>query len=126
MLLSSDNREGVSNVETQIADAAISQAMRALDSLDGHRHTLLSLVRPDNWCLMVGGGPTYFVATLGRDSDNLTFHNTSVDQTARIELCAGGQHADFAARNCTDREGAAQLIEGFFAGRERDFTWVDG
>ncbi|WFR97599.1 hypothetical protein [Rhizobium tumorigenes] len=65
MQLTVDKREGVQNLDIGVSDADEIVTLNWLSKLNGQEHTLLGLERDDGWQVMVGGGPIYYVVTLG-------------------------------------------------------------
>jgi hypothetical protein len=123
--LNVDVREGVSGHELDFENPSVEFVVEWLKRLDGARHTLLCLDRSDGWRMMIGGGPAHFIVALEDDKRSLTFLDPSSDKTAILSLCAGGQFGDFAARNCTDQDGAARLMRSFFWRTEAEVTWEE-
>jgi hypothetical protein len=124
MQLIADNREGIHNQDITIASVDKNVALGWFSKLDGSKHTLLSLERQDGWQLMVGGGPTQYIITLGDGLSDLTFHNLAGDETKVVELCAGGQFGEFPQSICATYQQATQVIIFFFDGTERKERWI--
>lgn len=124
MQLIVDNREGIHSQEIKIAFVDKNAALDWLAKLDGSQHTLLSFERLDGWQLMVGEGPTQYIITLGDGSSTLTFNNSAGDKTKVVELCAGGQFAEFPQSICATHQQATQVITSFLDGNERQENWI--
>ena len=93
--------------------------------LDSREHTLFCLVRPDGWTLMIGGGPASVVVSLA-DPDG---HSSTLVSGAlaaggpNVDLCAGGQWADFAPDDVVPVAMAETALRRFFDGQEADLDW---
>jgi hypothetical protein len=111
MRLTADARDGVHNVDVEISDANVNEALEWLLKLNGKQHTLLSLEREDGWRI------------LGNGDDNLTLENPRGKQSTIIELCAGGQFGDYSETVCVGPERAVNAVSLFFEGREQEEQW---
>jgi hypothetical protein len=119
-----DNRVGNLNKDIVCEDCSVDKALMALNELDGERHTLLSLERPDGWQLCVGGGPKGFIVTLSSQSGkNLTLLNVFGNDEEAVELCAGGQFSDFPLSIVVDKDLVAKAIASFFEKNEKKLEW---
>ncbi|WFU04558.1 hypothetical protein QA648_27655 (plasmid) [Rhizobium sp. CB3171] len=123
MRLTADMRDGVHNLDVEILDANVNEALDWLSKLNGKQHTLLNLEREDGWQVMVGGGPIHYVVTLGNGDDNLTLENPVGNQSTIVELCAGGQYGEYSETICVGQERAVNAVSLFFQGREREEQW---
>ncbi|MBO9166777.1 hypothetical protein [Rhizobium sp. L245/93] len=123
MQLNIDKREGVHNLNIRVPDADEIVTLNWLSKLNGQQHTLISLERDDGWQVMVGGGPIYYIVTLGNADENLTLENSSGDEAKMVELCAGGQYGEYPESFCVDREQAANAVSLFFQGQEQQVGW---
>ena len=102
-----------STVEFNCADA--DHATDWLDRLDGKLYTMLSFEDLSGWTLMVGGGPELFVVVKSNSQGySWTRTNASAEHGAPIELCAGGQPAEFERRIVCPRDQAVDAIREFF------------
>lgn len=117
MQLTVDKREGVHNLDIGVPDADEIVTLNWLSKLNGLRHTLLGLERDDGWQVMVGGGPIYYIVTLGNADENLMLENSSGDEAKMVELCAGGQYGEYPESFCVNREQAANAVSLFFEGK---------
>ena len=123
MQLNIDKREGVHNLNIRVPDADEIVTLNWLSKLNGQQHTLISLERDDGWQVMVGGGPIYYIVTLGNADENLTLENSSGDEAKMVKLCAGGQYGEYPESFCVDREQAANAVSLFFRGQEQQVGW---
>jgi hypothetical protein len=124
MILTIDDRDGIHNMDVE---ASISDDRSALDwllKLDGKKHTLLSIERGDGWQLMIGGGASRYIITLGNGEENLTFKNSLGDESSMVELCAGGQFGEYPESLCANYDQAAHVVSLFLNGQERLIEWV--
>jgi len=124
MQLIIDNRTGIQNQDVEVSSSEDKVALNLLSKLDGNQHTLLSLEREDGWQLMIGGGPTHYIITLGNGEKQLTLLNINGDETTDVEICAGGQFGQFPETLCTDHRQAAEIISAFFDKQEMQKTWI--
>lgn len=123
MQLTIDKREGVHNLNIGVPDADEMVTLDWLSKLNGQQHTLISLERDDGWQVMVGGGPIYYIVTLGNADENLTLENLSGDEARMVELCAGGQYGEYPETFCVSREQAANAVSLFFRRQEQQVEW---
>jgi len=93
-------------------------------ALDGNTHTLVMFDREDGWQLLIGGGPDFYVITLGNSDENLTFFNQSGDEAHKLEICAGGQLGKYPETICASIEQVKMVVEYFFENRERQLNWI--
>ncbi|EGP54306.1 hypothetical protein G3A56_23360 [Rhizobium oryzihabitans] len=124
MKLIVDYRTGVHNSDVEIANADPQVTLSWLKKLDGMQHTLLNVSRLDGSCLMVGGGPLWYVVTLDNNKQNLTLQNPDGLETEMIELCAGGQYGEYPKALCVNYEQASQAVSLFFEGKEFLMQWL--
>lgn len=126
MKLTLDNTLGNRHDSLVEHDATIELASQQLDLLDGKNHTLLMLEREDGVQMLVGGGRVKFVVTLASEDDNCYVLNNAqavnVD-TNEVELCAGGQYADFPLKNVVEKIDAYQAVEYFYKRTEMELSW---
>jgi hypothetical protein len=124
MQLTADCRTGVHNQDIETANADLDLALSWLERLDGKRHTLINLERSEGSCLMIGGGPSWYVVVFDDGKKNLTLQNTAGLEAEMIELCAGGQYAEYPKSFCVDQKQAAHAVRLFFEGNESCAVWV--
>ena len=124
MQLTVDCRTGVHNQDIEVADVGADVVLSWLKKLDGERYTLVSLERSDGSRIMIGGGPSLYVAALDDGKRNLTLQNPAGLETEMVELCAGGQYGEYPKAICVDQKQAAQAVTLFFEGNEFYVTWV--
>ncbi|WP_163836662.1 hypothetical protein [Spartinivicinus ruber] len=114
------------NINKDIAceNKDIEQAVDLLNMLDGKQHTLLSIERHDGWELHIGGGPDWFIVTaVSSSGKNLTLLNLGGDDSDTIELCAGGQFADFPKSIVVGKEMAKDAVLNFYEENEKILDW---
>ncbi|MCX4030268.1 hypothetical protein H0A36_28915 [Endozoicomonas sp. SM1973] len=100
------------------------KAVSLLNTLDGQMHTLLCVERNDNWQLQIGGGPDSFVVTaIDPTEKNLTLLNFDGDDDEFVELCTGGQYAEFTTSIVVDKNTAILAIEKYYNGDEENLDW---
>ena len=119
-----DNRDGIHNIDSEYIDIDLVEAKKILDSLDGQKHTLLCMERDDGWIMNIGGGKEFFVVTLSSNQDeNLTLFDPNGSESVTVELCAGGQYADYPSMIVTDAVTAKNALESFFLRNEMNLSW---
>lgn len=124
MKLFIDDRFANLSNDIELECHGLEQAINALESLDGQKHTLLSIDRSDGWQLCVGGGAENFVVTLSsKDDDNFTLLNCSGNGDDFVELCAGGQFSDYPANIVVSKCEACSAIRDFFDRNEMRLSW---
>lgn len=119
-----DNRGDVHNLDIAAYISDDRSALGWLLKLDGKHHTLLSIERGDGWQLMIGGGASRYIITLGNGEENLTFKNSLGDESNMVELCAGGQFGEYPESLCANYDQAAHVVSLFLNGQERLIEWV--
>ncbi|MDR0780597.1 MAG: hypothetical protein LBF16_07880 [Pseudomonadales bacterium] len=124
MQLTVDCRTGVHNENTGVANAGVDVVLSWLKKLDGKQHTLINLERLDGSSLMIGGGPSWYVAVFDDGKKNLTLQNPSGLETEVLELCAGGQYGEYPKSFCVDQNQAEQVVKLFFEGNEAHAVWA--
>jgi hypothetical protein len=127
MKASLDNRIGTANEETFIDDITIDKAILLLRSLDGKKHTMLSLTRENKITLCIGGGNLFFIVTLiNKSGDSKTLLKTANNtQNKMVEICAGGQFADFPDKFIVDFDVVKKVVENFYLGQEDKINWEE-
>lgn len=124
MKLFIDDRVANRSGDIELECHGYEQAIAALGRLNGQKHTLVSIERADGWQLCVGGGGADFVVTLSSQYDeNFTLLNPSGDDGSVVELCAGGQFADFSRNVFVGEVEASKTIHNFFFGKEMELNW---
>lgn len=107
------------------------QVLQALDAMDGKDQTLTCLEVVNGPTLMVGGGNAgrYIVNYLVNPDtqENYVLVDSSLDGPV-VEICAGGQVAEFPAQWCVQLSLAVDACEHFFrfGTMAPDQTWVKG
>ncbi|WP_454254159.1 hypothetical protein [Pseudomonas sp. Marseille-Q8238] len=125
MKLVIDDRYENKNNDVVLDCCSSEQAIDALYKMDGRQHTLLVLERNDGWQLCIGGGGREFVVTLSSRSDeNFTLLNPNEGGEELVELCAGGQFAEFPREIVVDRELVGTVIHKFFNKEEGFLNWM--
>ena len=124
MKLIIDNREGNRNTDKEYIDVKHDLAVSLLSLLDGGSHTLITLEREDGYVVNIGGGPGQYVFTMTSNTeDNYTLINQSETELHTIELCAGGQFADFSGNLVVDFSTANEALGNFFSRTEMKLAW---
>jgi hypothetical protein len=120
-----DNRNGVINENTIIDNIFINEALLLLKKLDGKKHTIFSLEREDDFTLCVGGGSQFFIITImNKDGDSKTLLNPlKHEKDKTIELCAGGQYADFPDKFVIDIDSVINAVKSFYLNQEEKMKW---
>ena len=91
-----DERNKNENFDRTHFDVDESEARLLLEKLNGREHTLISFYRADESVLIIGGGPDFYIANLASsDSHYYSLKNIENDNSGLVEICAGGQYADF-------------------------------
>jgi hypothetical protein len=105
------------NLDNEVKeDASVSDITSAIRRLDGAAHSLVLIELLSGRTLTIGGGPDRFVAEI---AENDTLRWSVVDPSGpegSIDLVAGGQLADFAARLCVDLEAVLEAARHFASG----------
>lgn len=124
MKLVIDNQNRNLNDDIVINDCQKDKALDMSNMLDGHKHTLLSLERSDKSRLYVGGGADWCIVTCTTaKNENLTLVNLHGEEDETIELCAGGQFADFPKSIVVNKHMATKVIDSFFEDNESYLEW---
>ena len=125
MILTIDNRIKNLNTDTVYDNGKLELALSLLDKLDGGKHTLLTIERNDGCLICVGGGDNGYIVTLSsKTGDNKTLYNNN-NQNNTIELCAGGQYADFPEDIVVDKDTASNTVRHFFFETEITLNWKE-
>lgn len=119
--------------ETAPADSAPtwSTVVEALMALDGCEQTLICLERTGGTRLMIGGGSAgrYVVNCLldQETQENYLLVNRTPAGPA-MELCCGGQTAQYPARHCVDLSLAMEAVDHFCrtGSMAPDLLWEEG
>jgi len=124
MKLIIDNRNKNQNTDLITNNSSKSNALNSLELLDGIKHTLLSLERADGWRMDIGGGDgNYIVSAVSSSTNCLTLINPDGDYTLLVELCAGGQYAEFPHNIVVTEILAKNAICNFFDKSENKLNW---
>ena len=125
MKLTLDNRTGNLNRDTECDNCDREVLIEYLNKLNGNNHTLLSIEREDSSRLDVGGGPNCFIVSCTTSNDeNLTLLNLLASNSMEtIELCVGGQFADFPKPIVVNKETAINAVLSFSDKNEQDLDW---
>lgn len=91
--------------------------------LDGVQHTLFSAQCNDK-TLMIGGGDKAFVVTLDDDNVSKTLLNPIHDRYKMIELCAGGQYAEYPVSLVVEKPDAANALKCFYTNSQESLDWL--
>jgi hypothetical protein len=118
--------EGVRNACEHFENPTWELVRGALLRLDGRRHTLVTIHLSAETHMGVGGGPDRFVVYVTRGEESS--HNL-VDPTDTamqpVSLNAGGQVAEYPARQCVTKEGMLRAARAFAQSGQpsSDLTW---
>lgn len=125
MKLVIDNRAGNLNKDTVIDECSKDKLIDTLQMLNGSNHTLLSIERKDKCRMNVGGGPLFFIVNFTTSAgDNMTLLNPEEDNSEEIvELCAGGQYAEFPKSIVVDINNAIKSVVLFYEENEKTLNW---
>jgi hypothetical protein len=124
MHLSVDCRNGVHNEDIDIDNASADLVISWIKKLDGNCHTLINIKRSDESCLMVGGGPLWYIVIFDDGRKNLTLKNDDGLEGELIKLCAGGQYGEYPGSLCVDQNQVTQAVTLFFEGNESHAAWA--
>lgn len=124
MLLKVDSRSGVHNKDITFNNCDLIEAQTWLKKLDGQKHTLLAIEKPNGHQLMVGGGPLWYIVTLFDGRENFTLPNLDSKDVEFIEICAGGQFGEFSKNYCVLWSRASEVISSFFNNSEKKEIWM--
>lgn len=126
MKISIDERIKNNNFEKKYTSVPINEALLFLEKLNGKEHTLLSFYREDGAVLMAGGGPQFYIINLtSKDSHYYSLKNIEEANFGIIELCAGGQHADFSKNIVISKYFAEAAIKKFYSHEEQLLQWIE-
>ena len=118
MKITIDHREENRNQNMVFENCEQDNALLNLDLLDGNKHTLLSFEREDGWYMHIGGGQRYFIVTIiSPDGKSLTLINPNGRDEA-VELCAGGQYAEFPQTIVVEKEQVIDVTRRFYKKRK--------
>lgn len=119
-----DNRTGLINEDIVVNEIKLNEALLLLKNLDGKKHTMLSLERKDNFILCIGGGNQFFIVTISNEnSDSKTLLNPLSNESKIIEICAGGQYADFPDKFVVDLDLINKVVKHFYVNQEEKMNW---
>ena len=100
----------------------LNAATLLIRSLDSAERTLVCFTRNDDWVLMVAGGPTKGVVSLV-DPNGVSSTLAGEFDGPRIDLCCGGQWADFDAKFVVSLEMAETAMDLFTQNAESTLVW---
>ena len=124
MKLFIDSRVANRSSDIELECQGVEHAVAAVEKLNGCEHTLLSMERSDGWQLCVGGGGAGFIVTLSSvDDRNFTLLNPDGDDGNVVELCAGGQFAEYPRSIVVDKDEVSKAVVDFFLGKEMELNW---
>ncbi|PWQ99703.1 hypothetical protein [Leucothrix arctica] len=124
MKLILDNRTENLNKDMVFDESDEKRSINVLHTLNGNTHTMLSLEREDEVRLDIGGGPDFFIVTCTKkNGQGLTLLNPIKESGNTIELCAGGQYADFPVEIVVDESVASDAIISFYKKNEQSLDW---
>ncbi len=125
MRVAIDQRAGVHCEELTYDAVNPQQIVDIIDRLDGSKHTLVSLDRGDGWQMCIGGGAVSFIVTRSSEDDqNFTLPNEDGTLEKEVELCVGGQYAEFSESIVVNKDLACQAMILFFDRKENELTWL--
>ncbi len=124
MKLSIDNRVSNLNTDSLFFNIEKKEAFDYLEKLDGNHHTLLSLERNDGAIMLIGGGNEQYIVTVTCRDNILTLLANEVG-TDEIELCAGGQYANFPPQIVVEKNLAQTALNQFYDFKENTLNLSD-
>lgn len=121
-----DERNMNESVEKTHFNVDESEARLLLEKLNGREHTLISFYRADESVLMIGGGPDFYIINLAStDSHYYSLKNIENNSSGFIEICAGGQYADFTKDIVVSKSMADLAVKMFYMNEERSLEWIE-
>ncbi len=115
MKLFTENWLDTSNEEVEIGDPTISDLDDAFASLDGDRHTLLSLELPSGAVLQIGGGPDKYIAQVV-NGGHCWLAKGADSRGPPLELAVGGQLSQFEPSAALTCEQCNDIMSVFYHG----------
>lgn len=110
----------------QATEATLPDVEAAIRALDGATRTLVVVLLDDGQRLTVAGGPARCVVEIDVDGQHRHAVVEPCVDDEPVQLCAGGQTADFPAKLCVPRNSAIEAARAFVleAGARSEFlTW---
>ena len=118
--LSGDRWHGVDNRQWERDRISIDDFVRALESLDESRQTMLTIQVGDEAHLTVAGGNGRYVVYATFDNEEFWNLLGSDSSTETVMLNAGGQEGDFPTRQIVDLDKALSAGLVFLESRQLD------
>jgi len=115
MLASMDDLTNPPSSSIDVDCKNVAQAIGLVGRLDGKRHTMLNFDNGTGWCLTVAGGADFYVVVKSDSNQNsVTLVNEAPATTARMDLCCGGQLADFEPEVCCPKSLVVAALSEYF------------
>jgi len=113
--------QGRANHHVDVANSTWDEIWEAINSLDGHKRTLLSLVEGVNAYMLIGGDPDkgFIVNTT---SDNCEFYSLVISgkPTEEVLITIGGQEGNYKSKHCVPLPFALRAARTYFETREQE------
>lgn len=110
-----DRRVGTLAEEELVRNVDVEKALELMCRLDGVQHTLLCLISDADRMMLIGGGADRFIVNrLDCGGASYTLIDVGGNISEAIEICAGGQFAEYPSNMAVGRKLVSDAIMWFF------------
>ena len=108
-----ENWDGNQNKISVQAAKDWQQIQTAIDQLDGHRHTLVTLETEGEAHMAIGGGSTKYLIYLTFDNERFYYVAQSSNLDTNESLIVGGQEGIYPSRFCVEKNTVMKAAKTF-------------